>query len=407
MSGWDGFRERFHHRVMRVAGVALREGMLHVVGLERRDGAFQASFFCHVMLQATEAELLQAVAEKTACLLAQTGWEDERVVAALPEGMASAFSETFPPGASSEEMQDMARYAVEAQGLFPDGTYRAACAPAPDGTHVVAAISESQLASIRDAFQSAGIQIWGAAVTPKSFSLICEGAALSWGEEVISIAPELLGSDGMFHGWVEGAAAAIYGAAIMVQAVHRHGLLFPFGAVQLSGWACGRIALAACAVAFIVLAVFTAWDVYTYVAVRQEHQQVRSNLAMLYGDAQHMEADREEKAWVERQDTALQTLTKEAGPSSAVLAHLGRLPVDGICLEKLELAQGKPLQLEGEAVTFDALSEYLQGFSKDEVFFPHGPRLRDSSRPKEAARGEDGGTIHFSLELDVMGKEAP
>ena len=60
--------------------------------------------------------------------------------------------------------------------------------------------------------------------------------------------------------------------------------------------------------------------------------------------------------------------------------------------------------LEGEAVTFDALSEYLQGLSRDDNFFPNGPQLRDSSRSDKSGDGE---TIHFSLELDVMGKEAP
>ena len=68
------------------------------------------------------------------------------------------------------------------------------------------------------------------------------------------------------------------------------------------------------------------------------------------------------------------------------------------------IIDGKPLVLEGEAVTFDALSESLQGLAEDAAFFPNGPQLRDSSRSDKSGDGE---TIHFSLELDVMGKEAP
>lgn len=404
MSGWDGFREKWRRHVTRVAGVALRDNMLHVVGLEWRDEAWEASFFCHVMLQAPEEELVQDLAEKTACLLAQKGWEQERVVFALPEGMATVFEESFPPGTEPKELQEMARYEVEARGLFSGSTFRAACAPAGDGLQIVAAVAESQLASIYEAFLSADLELWGVAVPPENFSLLCEGDALSWGEEKLKIAPQLLGEDGTFHGWDEGASAAIYGAALMVQAIHQPGLVFPFGAVQLSGWACGRIALAACAVVFVVLATLTSWDAYAYFTAQKDVRQARSDLAMLYGDTQHMEEEREEKSWVEQHDAALRKLTEEAGPAPAVLAHLGRLPVDGICLEKLDFSAGKPLILEGEAVTFDALAEYLQGFSRDTAFFPNGPQLRDSSRSSKSGDGE---TIHFSLELDVMGKEAP
>ena len=401
MSGWAGFREKWRRHVTRVVGVALRDGMLHVVGFDRQDGAFMASFFCHVMLQAPEAELLQDVAEKTACLLAQKGWEGERVVFALPEGMAKVFQATFPPNVAAEELQEMAHYEVELRGLFPDGAFRTACVPSGDGMQMVAAVAESKLAAVRAAFQAADVELWGIAVMPKNFCLLCECDALSWGEDSLRIAPQLLGEDGTFHGWDEGASAAIYGAAIMVQAVRSPGLVFPFGAVQLSGWACGRIALAACAVVFAVLAALTSWDAYAYVSAQKDLRQARSDLAMLYGDTQHMEEEREEKAWVEQRDTALRTLTKEAGPAPAVLSHLGRLSVDGICLDRLELSAGKPLVLEGDAVSFDALSEYLQGLSQDASFFPNGPQLRDSSRAKS---GGDGETIHFSLELELMEK---
>ena len=404
MSGWAGFREKWRRHVTRVVGVALRDAMLHVVGLEWREGAFEASFFCHVMLQAPETELLQDIAEKTSCLLAQKGWEGERVVFALPEDMAKVFEAAFPPNVAAEELQEMAHYEVELRGLFPDGAFRAACVPSGDGRQTVAAVAESQLAAVRASFQSADVELWGVAVPPEGFSLLCEGDALSWDGDELGIAPQLLGEDGTFHGWDEGASAAIYGAALLVQAVRQPGLVFPFGTVQLSGWACGRMALAACVVVFVVLTALTSWDAYAYFSAQKDLKQARSDLAMLYGDTQHMEEEREEKAWVEQHDAALRTLTEEAGPAPAVLAHLGRLPVDGICLDKLDFSAGKPLVLEGEAVTFDALSEYLQGLSRDDNFFPNGPQLRDSSRSDKSGDGE---TIHFSLELEVMGKEAP
>ena len=127
MSGWDGFREKWRRHVTRVAGVALRDNTLHVVGLEWRDEAWEASFFCHVMLQAPEEELVQDLAEKTACLLAQKGWEQERVVFALPEGMATVFEESFPPGTEPEELQEMARY-EGARALFGQHVPRGLCA---------------------------------------------------------------------------------------------------------------------------------------------------------------------------------------------------------------------------------------------------------------------------------------
>ncbi len=61
---------------------------------------------------------------------------------------------------------------------------------------------------------------------------------------------------------------------------------------------------------------------------------------------------------------------------SADTEHFGELVAP--CLE-----DGDVLQIKGQAVSFEALADYIKAFEQDRDFFPQGPVLKSSSVDKD------------------------
>lgn len=398
----DDVRGRMRRQVDRVAGVAYREGMLYVAGLARGDmgAAFEVVFLENVMLQAATDEWQQAVAEKTASLLARKGWSDVRVVYAMDESDVETIETSLPMTTSADETKRMAHFEAARLLHSEPASFFSALMQASDGGQAVSVLEKERAEALARAFDAAGIALWGISAPEASFHLLCEGRALSWDGCRLPIADGLLDSDDAFHGWDESFSYALYGAILMVKALPVKGRVFPLQRVELSGWAYGRAALAVAAVWLVALLVVSAADAYSWYVARREAEQSAAELALLYGDTQRMEDARAENAWMDAQEQALRQLTDERSPAAAVLVHLGTQNADGVCLDDITLQQGKPVELKGRAVTFDALSSYVQGFERDRAFFPDGPLLRDSTRPD----GDEAGTVVFSMELR-WGKE--
>lgn len=399
MSGWDGLldglRRRMRQEVTRVAGVAYHDGMLYAAGLSRAADTFEVSFLESVMLQTEDEARDVAVAEKTAAILGRKGWSEAPVVLALESHDVDWITASLPASSSPEEAEQMAHFEAARQLHREKDTFFSTFGAEEGEAQAIAILDASWADALRDMFEADGLELSGIAVPPESFCLLCEGNTLSWDGRSIRYADVLLESDGAFHGWDESFRFALYGAILFVQALPQHGCLFRLQTVALSSWAYGRAALLAAAVWFLALFAVSAMDVYGWYAARQAAEDRAASLALLHGDARQMEDDRAEAAWIETQEQALRKLTLERTPASSLLSHLGNQNVFGSRLEEITMQQGHPIELRGQAVTFDALSEYLQGFERDRAFFPDGPILLESTRPRQ---GEDD-AIHFSIEL--------
>lgn len=407
MFGSDGLlehvRARFRIQLDRVAGIAYQEGMLYVAGLERKEGTFEAAFLESVMLQAEPEEKAQAVAEKTAALLSKKGWEHVSVVLALAESELVTLAAALPSAAPPEERQQMAHFEAARQLHRDPSAFFSFCRAQAGGQQTIFVLSTSHAEDWRHTFEDAGVMLCAMAAPPAGFRFLCEGRRLSWGDCHVRIADALLGDDGAFHGWDESFSLALYGAVLLVRDVPEEEGIFPVRDVQLSRWAYGRAALLVALVWLLLLLVGSAWDVYGWYAARQEARQQATELALLSSDAARMEEERTEEAWSDSEEQALRRLTAERSPAASVLVHLGTQNVPGVCLTELTMKHDGTAELKGQAVTFDALSDYVQGFERDRAFFPDGPLLLDSTRPESDAAG----TIHFSLELRLpQGEEA-
>ncbi|WP_294159016.1 hypothetical protein [uncultured Selenomonas sp.] len=408
MFGLDGLlddvRGRLQNHVDRMAGVAYHEGMLYVAGLERKEQtkepAFEVAMLACVMLQAEEDAWQQAIAEKTAVLLSRAGWNGVPVVFALDEGNIESFDADLPSSVPAEEAQQMAHYEAARQLHREPDAFFSVLAQA-DGRQTISVLDTSDAEALQKTFAEAGVELWGIAAPPAGFCLLCAGDRLSWGSKHLRIGEALLGSDGAFHDWNETYSLAIYGPALMAQAIDECGRIFPLRSFALSEIAYGRVALVIAALWLTVLAGLSAWDGVSWYGARQEAQTLQAQLALLGNDAERMKDERAEEQWTEKRENALRQLTEERAPVSAVLIHLGRRNVDGVRLDAIVMKQGKAMELAGQAVTFDALSDYLQGFERDRAFFPSGPTLLDASRSAD----DEGEAVHFSMEVELPAHE--
>ena len=100
----------------------------------------------------------------------------------------------------------------------------------------------------------------------------------------------------------------------------------------------------------------------------------------------------------EQRDSLLAGLSRESFPWYGLLVHFGSMTVEGVCIRDIALSEQDLLTMEGEAVTFSALAEFLKKFEEDKDFFPSAPVLMDSSVEKSGAGGD---MVRFSLQLKL------
>ena len=118
-------------------------------------------------------------------------------------------------------------------------------------------------------------------------------------------------------------------------------------------------------------------------AARQEAAQAKQDLSQLGPDQQRMERLEAVRQEIDVKNQQLQTLSAKNFPWYSVLVHFGSMTTEGAWLDGLQLEDGDVLQIKGQAVSFEALADYIKAFEQDRDFFPQGPVLKSSSVDKD------------------------
>ena len=86
-------------------------------------------------------------------------------------------------------------------------------------------------------------------------------------------------------------------------------------------------------------------------------------------------------------------------PWYSVMVHLGRpeLQTEGVWLKSVALRQDKKIEIRGAALSYGALSLFLQSFEADRAFFPQGPVLEASEEGKDAEKN----SIAFRISVGI------
>ena len=141
------------------------------------------------------------------------------------------------------------------------------------------------------------------------------------------------------------------------------------------------------------LAAFTGWDCWQLYAARQETARLQQTLSELAPDQLRMEQLESVRQDIDVREKQLRMLSEKNFPWYSVLIHFGSMTTEGAWLDSLKLEGEDTLHLQGHAVSFEALADYIKAFEQDKGFFPQGPVLESS--------GIDKNRISFRMTLHL------
>lgn len=106
-----------------------------------------------------------------------------------------------------------------------------------------------------------------------------------------------------------------------------------------------------------------------------------------------------EVAAMRARDAKAAAVMGDAVPWYSVMVHLGRpeLQTEGVWLRSILLRSDKKVELCGAALSYAALSVFLQSFEADRAFFPQGPVLEASEEGKDAEKNR----IAFRISIGI------
>ncbi|MBP8598140.1 MAG: PilN domain-containing protein [Selenomonas sp.] len=281
--------------------------------------------------------------------LAQLGWNGWPRLLILPEEVVLGYVLRLPPDMSAEERTEAAYWELEAKAA-EQGWDVEQCqtvqAELNEGDFWMAAVERSDL------------QLWQQSFTTAELPLA----------ELIIMAPAETNS---------------FSVGDQVPKERVCGLLQASRSRGGICWDYRRLALVWLASVLFFLSGWTGWDCWQLYAARQEAAQAQQDLAQLGPDQQRMERLESVRQEIDVKNQQLQALSAKNFPWYSVLVHFGSMTTEGAWLDGLQLEDGDVLQIKGQAVSFEALADYIKAFEQDRDFFPQGPVLKSSSVDKD------------------------
>ena len=164
---------------------------------------------------------------------------------------------------------------------------------------------------------------------------------------------------------------------------------------RLSGWDFRKFAAAVAALTLLGLSSFFAVDHWQYNQTAEALAIENEQLAYLEQDQRLKNAIERELGAIDRRRQLIAELSKEVFPWRSVLIHFGTFHVDGVWLNQITSTDDKSIELRGEAVDYEAMSEFIETLEEDDDFFKHEPEIRSA----QSARG--GETIEFVVRIPM------
>ena len=335
----------------------------------------------------------QAVAEQVRMHCARNGWSmDDLTLCFIGDNL---FTETTQlPEMEQVELEDTIHWEVEEKEFFGDEEFHTLHVKieGKEGNFWLAAMGERNLKAWELPWEGMCAPLLSA-MPPLENTLHIEEGRISFAGK------KLVPGKGIPRGEMDpGSLPAVYGAMLAV------GLLPPEKALRFptrslpDGWNWKRLSLAAACCSLLVMGVISGYDLWNLYEAGQAKEALQQERLLLAREEKTKNLLEQSIRETELRDKRLEALSRESFPWYSLLVHFGSMTVEGVYIKDISLSERDTLQVEGEAVTFDALADFLKGFESDKNFFPQGPILQNSSVPE---RGTAGASVHFSLQLHI------
>ena len=315
----------------------------------------------------------EKLAEKVAAICSTQGWSTDVTALCLDRNEVVTVSDDFSK-IPSNEVVNAVRYQIAAAGSFDIDGFHAAYVE-HEGRVWMEGIAKNDARVRLDAWRKNDMELAVLTALPNGFDATAE-----------------INVDGVEM--TSGLRNAIGAARI---AAFQTSPNFLSGELErIGGWDFRKFAAAVAACTLIGLTTLFALD-------HRHHEQAIEALTLEREQLEELDRDRSMKSLIERdleklgdRNRLLATLSKETFPWRSVLIHFGTLHVDGVWLNEIKSASDKSIEIKGEAVSYEAMSEFISTLEEDDDFFKHEPEIRSSS----AASG--GKTVEFVVRIPMI-----
>ena len=352
-------------------------GIAHVPS-ERGDGKvlFAELLAEHgtLVLVRTAVERLDGglmLAEAAAMRAQREGWHELDFAACLPAELVRFYETELPPHMEAAEWREAAHWELDArlmdEGLEAD-SYAMACQREGAGRVVLAAAERDLLARLAEDFREQGLSLRGITALPPGIAASM-AASLDWQGLALT----------------EAQRAFMPAIAAAKSVLQEDGLRLWGSAVQGRRLRCRRLAALCCTVTFLVLFAAAFFDMRAYLEAKRDCQQEEQAFLVLQREEKVMQLTGRLQQKIRARDAKAAAVMGAAVPWYSVMVHLGRseLQTEGVWLRSILLRSDKKVELCGAALSYSALSSFLQSFEADRAFFPQGPVLEASEEGEQ------------------------
>lgn len=325
------------------------------------------------------------LAEAAAMRAQREGWHELDFAVCLPAEQVRFYETELPPHMEAAEWREAAHWELDAhltdEGLEAD-VYAMACRRENTGRVVLAAAEREMLARLAEDFREQGLSLRGIAALPP-------GTASSMAASL----------DGQGLVLSEAQRAFVPAIAAAQSVLSEDGLRLWGSAVQGRRLRCRRLAALCCTVTFLVLFAAAFFDMRAYLEAKHDCQQEEQAFLVLQREEKVMQLTGRLQQKIRARDAKAAAVMGDAVPWYSVMVHLGRpeLQTEGVWLRSILLRSDKKVELCGAALSYAALSAFLQSFEADRAFFPQGPVLEASEEGKDA----DKNRIAFRISIGI------
>lgn len=301
---------------------------------------------------------LRETAEQTAMEIARKGWQEIPLLFVVPENEQLSYALNLPPGLTESQQQEAAYWEMDdkllAQGLSVENfTCVYHTEDGGEGRCTITGVRQGYLQEIEEAFAQEELQL--ADIIPASGGMVY----------LNSRQREMAGFKRR------------PGAGLAVRRI-------------LAGWFVFWLVMG-----MIVLCV----DFFHYQLASDLAAKQQSELAGLASEQQEMQTLVAEAGAIDDREKKIQALNRPGISWYSLLVHLGANTTQGVSLTGINVRNdGQQLYLEGQAVDYDCLAEFIEQCEADKAFFTHGVMLQESTMVK--GRNGEPDTVKFSAAVN-------
>ncbi|MCR5757667.1 MAG: PilN domain-containing protein [Selenomonas sp.] len=150
-----------------------------------------------------------------------------------------------------------------------------------------------------------------------------------------------------------------------------------------------------------------AMDLYHYQQAQSLAAEQQQELQGLEAEQRAMKQLVDKHAAIARREELLQELGQQGKPWYSLLVHLGTNTAEGVSVTEIHADEaGEQLKLEGQAVNYDALADFVSQLEADKDFFAGGVKLDKSVLAK--GNGGEPDRVRFAVSVKgELGNDGP